>query len=580
MKKLLIPLAFLLVLSLLATGCPAPVPALTPAPALALAVTAPAPAPDSTNLKNKKPEEYVEKPVPSSIMPVVFLQGSDYEMGWQYGQQLGERIAARVPYWWTRASKAYAGVADVREAILKDLKAYEWYIKKDAPELVDMMKGMADGTTAAGYPVTYTDIVMINVAKSLKKLPDEAEYPPIPEDYEMGCAHTHAWGQTTKDGRLISTDNRDEFLTSQVCLVYYPETGNNYLTCTDVGQVACHPTMNNKGLFMGGSSGPGVRPIDKQYGLSRPLAFAHMGRFCNNAIEAKDWVLAHKCTWSNTINFSMADVHGNAFVCEHCPAITGVREPSDFGEVDFIFATNNYLLPETHVAGDKYAVSSEPRNIQIFDLLRNFTGEVDVDFMKMMYRNGQPEVHNIANKGTTRIVIAEVDDGDKGLINVCTGVPGRQTLLNLPINPTFSFYQITFAGSPAKVMSSAEQAATQNLKDAWVELMKLDYGDVEYAPLMELYAEAMEEYYRGFNVKDEAGAATVGAIEATEDETLYLYARATTHFTRCQAIARQVYNALMPPATTPEELGLTRPKPSIRWERPPHETEWEQILPK
>ncbi len=531
-------------------------------------------------IRSPAPGSSVERPLPSSIMPVVFLQGSDYEMGWQYGQQLGERIAARVPYWWARLSKPYAGVTDVRETILEDLKAYEWYIKKDAPELVDMLKGMADGTTAAGYPVTYTDILMVNVAKSLKKLPDEAEYSPLPEDYELGCAHTHAWGQTTKDGRLISTDNRDEFFTSQVLLVCYPEIGNNYLTATDVCQVACHPTMNNKGLFIGGSTGPGARPIDKQYGLSRPLAFAHMNRFCNNAIEAKDWVVAHKITWRRTINFSMADVHGNVFVCEHSPAITGVREPGDFGEVDFIFITNNYLLPETRVAGDTGAVSSESRNIQIFDLLRNFTGEVDVDFMKMMYRNGQPEGHSIGNEGTTRIVIAQVDDGDKGLINVCTGVPGRQTLLNLPINPTFSFYQITFAGSPAEVMSSAEKAAKQDLMDAWVELMKLNYGDVKYAPLMELYAEAKEEYYKGCNVKDEAEAAFVGAIEATEDETLYLYAWATTHFTRCQAIARQVYNVLVPPATTPEELGLTRPKPSIRWERPPHETEWEQILPK
>jgi len=43
---------------------------------------------------------------------------------------------------------------------------------------------------------------------------------------------------------------------------------------------------------------------------------------------------------------------------------------------------------------------------------------------------------------------------------------------------------------------------------------------------------------------------------AAKDENIYKWGKAIRAFTRCQALARQVYNALVPPAATPEDLGL------------------------
>ncbi len=41
-------------------------------------------------------------PLPPSIMPVIILQGTDYEMGFQYGQQAGPLLVMRKEAIWAR----------------------------------------------------------------------------------------------------------------------------------------------------------------------------------------------------------------------------------------------------------------------------------------------------------------------------------------------------------------------------------------------------------------------------------------------------------------------------------------------
>ena len=490
----------------------------------------------------------VEKPLPPSIMPVVILQGSGYKMGWQYGQQAGELIAARKNLWWARGLEYF----ETRDATLHELKAYEYHIKQYTPELEDIMKGVADGASAAGYDVSYEDVLVINTATALKSRPG-ASYPPA-ED----CGHVHAWGSTTKDGSLVTSDNRDNAFTAQVALVYLPDEGNAFITCADTGQLACHPVMNNKGLFIGGSSAPARDEDRASYGVPRPYALAHMALTCDNAMQVKNWVTSHNTCWDFGINYSMSDVSGNAFVVETTPVRMFTREPGDFGEVDFIFATNNFLIEEAREAGVLCGSGSEPRNELVFDYLSNYQGQVDVEFLKMMYRT--PGYPGIGNLTTNRVVIAQPDDGDGGLTHICTGHPCRGAPImlepwgiSLPIHPTFSFYELALAGSPGKITSIAKKTAQTDLCLTVVELRKLNYGDVAYAPLAEIFSQTKSEWFKGIWAESDAKV-------ASDDEALYLHAKATTHFTRCQALSRKVYDALVPPATTPKELGLIKKK--------------------
>ena len=72
-----------------------------------------------------------------------------------------------------------------------------------------------------------------------------------------------------------------------------------------------------------------------------------------------------------------------------------------------------------------------------------------------------------------------------------------------------------------------------------------------YAVSKGLFSKANAEYYEGIHAYNK------GYLTSGNEKLLY-FARAATAFTRFQTHAKQVYNALVPPATMPEDLG---PKP-------------------
>ena len=82
-------------------------------------------------------------PLPQSVRPLILLKGSDYDMGYQYYQQLiqvfGSWILERVTYDKLTAEEK------------KSKKINERHIQQCAPEMIDMMRGMADGATQQDF---------------------------------------------------------------------------------------------------------------------------------------------------------------------------------------------------------------------------------------------------------------------------------------------------------------------------------------------------------------------------------------------------------------------------------------------
>ena len=97
------------------------------------------------------------KILPPSIIPVVILKGSDYEMGYQYGQQVGHYIEMKKDALWVSAFEMFS-----YDRVLHELKGYQYYIEEYTPEQIRQMKGMADGAAAAGYGVSHLDVLLIN----------------------------------------------------------------------------------------------------------------------------------------------------------------------------------------------------------------------------------------------------------------------------------------------------------------------------------------------------------------------------------------------------------------------------------
>lgn len=512
--------------------------------------------------------------MPPSILPVVILEGSDYEMGFQYGLQAAAYIDKTRESKWASALQRFS-----RDEVIKGLKANQYYIKKYTPEWIDFMKGMADGTAAAGRPVSYTDVLLMNCT-----LPDPetSHYPPGAENAGLPpkrCSVCSAWGSATKDGRLIGVDTLDsggEF-PHAVVIAAFPDRGNAYLCGADAGEIGDHFLMNNKGFFLGNSGGGGSpRPEDNDYGIAWACSLPYLVRFCDGAVEARDLITR----WQINIpeNFHFVDVKGNAFVVEKTAALQCVRKPGDFGEKDFLFSTNNYLCKKMKVTkeGDfigghgGYGAYAAPRNRMIWDMLRNYHGQIDVPFAKMILRfpgnpppyppeGGWEAVYCRPSNLWTAVVLPE--NGDEGEAHICTGPAGRvlhssiahdgsvmKTAYMLE-DGTHTFYRLRLASGPKELVEAARSAAADNIVEAYSRLMLLNYGDTGYAGLQELYGTAVAEFHKGRDYLNKA-------LLAGGNRALSLYARAASMYTRSQAHARQVYEAFVPPPSSPSDLGL------------------------
>ena len=549
-----------------------------------LAGTAQAAGPGTSGpAKPDKPEciSYVDgAPVPADVKPVVILHGSDFDMGYQFFQQLvqiyGQEVASRqyLPFNFDSAPIAHKG--EWTKEQLNALKAFQWHIKRDTPEMIDFMKGMAAGGTDAGVPLSYKDI-LAHMARQMRIAPFVPTYPgtePAGSDEEKleHCSGFAAWGKATKDGKLITSASGDHFRMFDVTIVAFPKTGNNYIFMpyrVSLLSAGGLPGMNNKGLVYahhGGGSPWWTASTcrENKWGYGTPPGFIelHGLRFKNTAKEAKEMLLAS--TPKDGVYDQMgfwADISGDAFIMR-CKDV--YRKAGDFGEEDFLHATNNYLLKEFCRENEAYYEhggcgtrdpkepgNSVTRNLSMWDLLHNYVGHVDLEFTKMLWRHHSENPKNPAASGpqVSYVGIMLPNNGNEGLCYVSTRCPSRTCGIGGNNVPVHSFYQLKLAASPEEMVKAARAQAEIDLKAADHELRKLTWASVAYAPLDKMLSEAITELYKGFYYQSQ-GPRSKG------NESVYNYSRAARAFTRCQAFAKEVYESLVPPPASPKDLGL------------------------
>lgn len=513
--------------------------------------------------------------LPPGILPVVILRGSDYEMGYQYGQQAGAHIFLNAQASWASALQRFS-----HDGVREGLRANQHFIQRHTPENIEMMKGMAAGATAAGFDVSYEDALMMNC---VLPDPETSNYPVGAEDDELpprkSCSVCSAWGGATKDGRLLGLDTVDGGGESfrAVIIVAFPDEGHDYMCGAVAGEMGEHFYMNNTGLFIGNSGGgASPRTVDSDYGLCWANALPHIIRFAGNASEARDMMLSFPINFPE--NFHFVDQQSNAFVVEKTAALQAVRSSGDFGEEDFLFSTNTYLHPDMaptkfgpFVGGHGgYDAYSSPRNMLFWDMLHNYHGQVDVEFLKMILRfPGNPPPYpppggwdaKICRPTNGWVSVVVPHAGDEGFANVCTGPAGRVIHSSMASNGeemranyqyiegTHTFYRLRLAADPKAVVDQAKEDAKNEIATAYGELMQLNFRDTGYAALDDLYSLANAEYYQGNVAFDRA-------LLSSGNESLRHFADAATAYTRSQAHSRQVYEALVPPPTRPSDLGL------------------------
>lgn len=545
---------------------------------------------------------YQGVPLSPNIQPVIYISGSDYEMGYQWYQQLIQVFGPWILTTNQIGSEFFWQGHDFSEEELVALKAHQMYIKQYAPEWINIFKGMADGATDAGIPLTYTEVLAQWTAAEVfpSPPPESAQEVLPPEDHCSGFA---AWGSATRDGKTICGISVDDSGQFDITIVALPKEGGNNFIFTPFHPAGGQsppwrpklgsPALNDKGLvFVRECDVTSVTEEEWTYGLPAGISDLHTIRFANNAQEALDMILSWPSSDGLAAGF-WADISGDSWTIESREEPEVIRRAGDIGEEDFLFFTNNALSPlasEFAGGGTMYVkhggwsgpgtrgFSSVSRNLQLWNMLNYYQGNVNLEFAKMMYRfSGDPHPGSpvldlsLGSATADDYSVFETADLKKnigGLHNanvyailpeaqeyyVCKGHPGREAYP--PVNRGFyytdalhTFFQLKLAPSIPEITKAAQTQASYELIRADRELTKLTYLDPAFAPLKEIFNKAATERRKGEYYRSLA--------RATEgNDAVYNWGKALRGFTSSQAYAQAVYEALVPPPATPEDLLL------------------------
>jgi hypothetical protein len=293
-----------------------------------------------------------EMPILPQSNPVVILQGSDYEMGYQYAQQVIQIFGT-----WIFAHKSGRTFTIDEDEVHRN---YEAQMQKHTPELIDFIRGWADGATKAGMAMSYDDVLDIWTGHSRPASFYQAkgDWNKAMDRVPILCSGMAAWGRATVDGKLVTGSSGDHDATFMVTIVAFPQTGNAFIyspfsvygdvpVVGNVGMMG-HPGMNARGLAYvhhGGVPKMVEDPSEWGYGIRRGMSVFHVLRFANTTREALEIEMSFPVgdvgmDPANTAGGFYADCE-YGYIAESRKNPVAIREAGLLGETDFLYANNS-----------------------------------------------------------------------------------------------------------------------------------------------------------------------------------------------------------------------------------------------
>lgn len=572
-----------------------------------------------------------DAPVVPEVCPVIILRGSSFEMGYQYAQQLVQVFGP-----WILQKKAKRKFTD---QAIEIIKKWEEHITVYAPEILDMCRGWAQGATDTGIEMSYLDVLEIWTGHMPPKTTymgrgDKISDIPPP----IACSGAGAWGRATPDGRLVTGSSGDADPSFPVVIMAYPDTGNNFMftTFSGVGDITLagsqqmfgFPGINNKGVaYIEHGGQPRLIEPKKYwgYGLRRATSVFHILRFANSAKEALQMELGFPVGDAGMDNGTVGGFYADStygYVLESRKEPVALREAGYMGETDFMYANNSamhrdaskaiwmqedqkvekdwkwdehggwypekfsgFKLSELFRGGEGQAMVALrgmyhgclKRNLYHYNTLNRAAGHIDMEYMKMMYRNcdkmpskpwkeankefnktgkwGKASVGS-ANNGV--ITVTKPDAGDNGIYAVCTGEAKRGMTPNSPFlasfnipmhNETNAFWELKLADSPENASRYACMKAKEYLIKA-KELLARN-NRITNPRTLEYQKKLMDEAEDNM----QQGEKMMGSTSNLPDkEAIYNWSRAARAFTRAQIKAQMVHDMITPPPTKSEDF--------------------------
>lgn len=562
-------------------------------------------------------------PLVPEVLPLVILQGSDYDMGYQYAEQV---IQIYGPWIFQRKAGKHFTQED-----LDFMSNWEEQIRQYAPEILGMCRGWAAGATASGVAMSYEDVLDLWTGhRPPAKLPYNLSEIGLPAELAHPfCSGVAAWGRATSDGKLVTASTGDHNPAHAVVIVAFPETGNNFIATPFhvTGDIRSaprmymmgHPGMNSKGLayIEHGGEPRLAEPMELWgYGIRKGTAIFHLLRFANSAKEARKMELEFPVGDVGTVMGSAGGIwadstYGYVSECRKEPVV--IRESGMLGETDYLYACNGILDPklkevwwmqpdsdnwswdkhggwypkkyknfERGMIGDPWKIiqisasmiqtGNCNRCLYYYEMMERALGRIDMDYMKMVLRNGGTLPSGDWNKITADFAktgkwgkvsaahstnaittVMMPDNGNEGTYSLCHGEAKRGLEPFSPkqviymYNETNAFWEIKLGSSPKDVVCHAKDKAQEYMKKAHDMMTDIDPVSPMSTPLKDFLNEAQKEYNTGVKAENDVNS-------KTGNQVVYNCSKATRSFTRAQVRALQVIQAIEPPPSKPEQL--------------------------
>jgi isopenicillin-N N-acyltransferase-like protein len=133
-------------------------------------------------------------PVSKPSLPIVYVTGSHYDMGWQIGidrrEVIGQMLSVYRRYFEEEGERV--GIADWDEAILHARK-YLPFAEESVPQYVEELQGIADGVG-----VDFNDLLVLNCVEAITE-----------DALHTNCTSLAAAPEVTADGSLLVGHNED-----------------------------------------------------------------------------------------------------------------------------------------------------------------------------------------------------------------------------------------------------------------------------------------------------------------------------------------------------------------------------------
>lgn len=275
--------------------------------------------------------DFDPKEMPKGPKSVVFLEGSWYDMGYQYGTQVPDVVKREAAIGMSKKINNYG--YDVASA---EADYYIEHYQQHMPELLELYRGMADAIGMDNHDFV-TSLLYFSGVMNTEVDNDSSE--------KAGCSNIAAWGKQTEGEELIvggNLDLYDEYYYYVPSVIAYPEDGNAFVTSSGF---FCNMVINDKGLIVTGSSGQSAGEGDRALGLSPTVGFSVLAARCDTAEEAADeYIKDGRLVFGD--NFHGEDINGGHVIVEATPAHYAKRHPGDFGEEDYLIATNDFMTDE------------------------------------------------------------------------------------------------------------------------------------------------------------------------------------------------------------------------------------------